>query len=143
EAEPCLERAEAALAIATEQVIPFFGAHGMLLGGWALAKQGRTAEGLARLRSGIDAYRAIGAKIELIHWLALLVEICRETGRIEEGLSTLREAVAVAEETGICCFEPELYRLKGELSLGSDGGQSQTCFHRAMEIARAQGAKSF
>ena len=143
EAEPCHERAEAALTIANEQVIPFFGAHGMVLGGWALAKQGRTEEGLARLRSGIDAYRAIGAKIEEIHWLALLVEICRETGRTEEALSTLRQAFAVTEETGIRCFEAELYRLEGELRLRLDDEQSQACFHHALEIARAQGAKSF
>src|SRR5262249_27483184 len=90
EAELCQARAEAALAIASEQVIPFFGAHGMVLGGWALTKKGRTTEGLARLRSGIDAYRGIGAKIEQIHWLALLAQACGETGRIEEGLFTLR-----------------------------------------------------
>src|SRR5262249_24736291 len=143
EAAPCLERAEAALTIASDQVIPFFAAHGMVLGGWALAKKGQTEEGLARLRSGIDAYRAIDAKIEEIHWLALLAETCRDTGLIEEGLSALREALAVAEQTGIRCFDPELHRLKGELRFGSEDEQSQACFHRAMEIARAQDAKSF
>jgi predicted ATPase len=143
EAELCQENAEAALAIGTEQVIPFFAAHGMVLGGWALAKLGQTEEGLARLRAGIDAYRAIGAKIEEIHWLALLVEICRETGRIEEALSTLREAFAVTEQTGIRCFEAELHRLEGELRLRVDDKQSQACFHRALGIARAQNAKSF
>jgi predicted ATPase len=143
EAELCRERAEAALAIATDQVIPFFGAHGMVLGGWALVKQGRTEEGLARLRAGIDAYRAIGAKIEELHWLAVLAEGCRETGRIEEGLSALREALGETEKTGIRCFEPELHRLEGELRLGLDDERSEACFDRAVAIARAQQAKSW
>src|SRR5438067_13824736 len=50
EAELCLERAEAALTVANEQVSPFFGAHGMVLGGWTVIKQGQTEEGFARLR---------------------------------------------------------------------------------------------
>ena len=55
EAAACHERAEAALTIANGAGSSGFGAPGMVLGGWALAKQERTEEGLARLRSGINA----------------------------------------------------------------------------------------
>ena len=143
EAELCRERAEAALTVANEQVIPFFGAHGMVLGGWAVIKQGQTEKGFARLRAGINAYHAIGAKIEEIHWLSLLADACHETGRIEEGLSILHEALGETEKTSIRYFEPELKRLEGELRRGHEDEQSEACFRRSIEIARAQQAKSF
>jgi predicted ATPase len=146
EARLCRERAEAALTIATEQVMPFFVAHGMVLGGWTLVKEGQSEEGLAKLRDGIGAYRAIGARIEHPHWLALSADACRETGRIEEGLSILNEALSEVEETNIRCYEAELKRIEGELLLapgGSDEIRAAASFREALAIARAQQAKSF
>jgi tetratricopeptide (TPR) repeat protein len=57
EAALCLERAEAVLALATEQAFPLPAVYAMVHSGWVLVKRGRAEEGLARLRSGIDAYR--------------------------------------------------------------------------------------
>jgi hypothetical protein len=45
--------------------------------------------------------------------------------------------------TGIRYHEAELHRLEGEWSVGYDEQQSEGCFRRAIEIARAQQAKSF
>lgn len=58
------DAAETGLAVATEQILPFFAAHAMVLRGWALVEQGQCEEGIARLREGIDAYRATGANLE-------------------------------------------------------------------------------
>jgi predicted ATPase len=68
-------------------MIPFFGAHGMVLRGWALAKQGQADDGVARLRDGIAAYRATGADLESSHWLGLLAEACGDAHPPEEGLT--------------------------------------------------------
>jgi predicted ATPase len=142
EAGQTLEAAKADLALTTEQIIPFFAAQGMVLRGWALVEQGRCDEGTAGLRAGIDAYRATGANLETSQWLALLAEACGRVGRTDEALAIVREALAGIESSGIRYHEAELHRLEGELSLGRDDERSAACFCRAIEIARAQQAKS-
>src|SRR5262249_26345375 len=47
-----LERAAATLALATEQVLPYYVARALVFSGWALVKEGNGGEGLARLRAG-------------------------------------------------------------------------------------------
>ena len=146
EARPCLERAEATLTLATEQVLPFYVARAEVLVGWARVKTDEAKEGLPRLRAGLDGYRAIGAKFEMPHWLALLAEACLAAGRIEEGLSAVREALAEVEETAARCYEAELNRLRGELQLAAeepDESRAEYSFRKAIGIAGAQGAKSF
>jgi hypothetical protein len=49
--------------------------------------------------------------------LCLLAEACKNTGRLDDALSALREALAAADEHEIRAFEAEIYRLKGELLL--------------------------
>jgi predicted ATPase len=146
EATPCLERAAAAMALATEQVRAFSAGHAMVAGGWALVRQGRVEEGLSRLRSGIEAHRAMTARIWPLRSLGLLAEVCLETGQIEEGRSAVRQALAEAEETAIPFYGAELRRLEGELLLASEEPDEQgaeASFCTAIAIAREQGAKSF
>jgi len=66
-------------------------------------------------------------------------------GQVEEGLNVLAEALNVADKTGERFYEAELYRLKGELLLKSEIqrlAEAETCFHKAIDIARRQSAKS-
>jgi predicted ATPase len=132
--------AEAALALATEQIIPFFAAHATVLRGWALVEQGQPQEGITDLRTGVDAYHATGANLESPHWLALLAEACGKVGRTDEAQAVLREARSLVARTGIRYHEAELHRLEGEWLVGCDEQQSEVCFRRAMDIARAQHA---
>ena len=115
----CRERAEAALALATEQVLPYWAAYAIVLSGWALVEEGQEEDGLVRLRAGIDANRATGAKVRGPQWLALVAESCFAAGRMEEGLSAVREALAETEETAARYYDAELNRLEGELLLAS------------------------
>ena len=141
----CLERAEAALALATEQMLPFWAAFAMTLSGWALVKTGQAAKGLDQLRAGLDAGLAIGHRTKEPDWLALFAEASLGTGRIEEGLSAVRKGLAETEETGARYSEAELNRLEGELLLASkepDQKRAEDSFRKAIAVARAQGAKS-
>ena len=76
----------------------------------------------------------------------------------------LAEALAMVDKTGERCYEAELYRLKGELTLQQSRSpesrsppspslqpptpdpqaeaEAEACFHKAIEIARQQQAKS-
>jgi predicted ATPase len=141
-----LERAEAALALATEQMLPHFAMHAALCSGSALVKKGCAEKGLARLRAALDADPAIGTRLANSFWLAFLAEACLDTGQIEEGLSALREAIVGTEEIVARPWEAELHRLEGELLLVSaepDERRAESSFRNAIAIARARQAKSW
>jgi len=68
------------------------------------------------------------------------------TGKYVEALATIEGALTLAASTGQHFFDSSLYHLKGELLLATSGGgaqESEALFRRAIEIARAQGAKIF
>jgi hypothetical protein len=52
-------------------------------------------------------------------WLKLLAAARLAAGRIEKGLSAVREAVAVVDETAARLYEAELNGLEGDLLLAS------------------------
>ena len=98
--------------------------------------------------------QATGAALNMPLNLAWLAEGYGKTGQAEEGLTLLAEALGLVQKTGERRWEAELYRLKGELtlqaSLKSFQGPSpvprekkrKSVFHRAIEIAQRQQAKS-
>jgi predicted ATPase len=139
------ERAEASIIVATEQGFPVWMAWGSLLGGWALAYQGKAKEGIAQINQGIMAWRATGAENLRPYYLALLTEAHGIMGQPEAGLTVLAEALMVVDTTGARFYEPELYRLKGALLLQQSSDNSmaaESCFHQAIAIAQNQQAKS-
>jgi class 3 adenylate cyclase/predicted ATPase len=142
----CLERAEADLALSSEQVLPFYAAHAMALAGRALVEEGQAEVGFSRLRAGVDGHRAMGVRLWPLRSLALIAEACLAAGRIAEGLSAVREALAETEETGARFYEAELNRLQGELVLAAkepDERGAEASFRKALDIARRQQATSW
>jgi predicted ATPase len=140
------EHAEAAISLATEQGFPFWRAFGAILQGWALAHQGQTQEGLEQIQQGLTAWRATGAEQARSYFLALLAEAYGTMAQPEAGLTVLAEALTLVGEAGERCFEPEIYRLKGELLLQRSADyhvEAQACFQQAIAVARRQQAKSW
>ena len=67
-------------------------------------------------------------------------------GQPETGLTMLTEALALVDTTGERWYEPELYRLKGELLLQQNSDnhtEAASCFQQALAIARRQQARSW
>jgi predicted ATPase len=62
-------------------------------------------------------------------------------------LGCVAEALVVIESTGEGYHEAEIHRLQGELLLMQGGAaaaaSAEACFHRALAVARRQGAKSY
>jgi predicted ATPase len=141
--------ADTSIALCTEQGFPLWLAWGTIMRGWALAEQGQKEEGIAQIRQGLAAHRAMGAELTRPHFLALLAEVYGKVGQAEVGLTLLTEALAAIDKNGERYYEAELYRLRGELTLKSNvqGTRSKVeeaeeCFWKAIEIARRQRAKS-
>ena len=139
------ERAEAAISLATEQGFPLWRASGSLLRGWALAHQGQARKGIEQIRQGLMAFRATGSELLRPYFLALLAEAYGTMGQPAAGLTVLAEALTLADKTGERWYEPELHRLKGALLLQQSAdhhAEAQACFQHALEVARAQQARS-
>jgi predicted ATPase len=139
------ETAESLIALCAEHEFPDWLAMATSLRGWAMAEQGHNEEGIAQIYEGLAAYRALGAELYRPYSLTLLAEACMEMGRLDDGLNALTEALAAADEHENRIHEPEIHRLKGELRLKQDDSntaEAQSCFERAIEIARKQSAKS-
>ncbi len=144
------EQADEMITLCREQGFAYNLAMGILLRGWAVAEQGHSAEGIEQMGNSQAALREMGAKIGQSASLARLADAYGKAGQIVEGLSALAEALAVIEKTGERFYEAELYRIKGTLtlqskvqSLKSKVQEAKECFHKAIEIARRQQAKSF
>jgi adenylate cyclase len=144
--EPAVVR-EQALALttfATEHALPFWQALGRIFRGWALTGSGQLEEGLAELRSGLDAYRATCGRLYLPYALALLADACRQMGQRAAGLEALAEAQAVIRATGVRGFEARAHRIQGRLLLlgaEPDAAGAENSFREAIGIARRQGAR--
>jgi predicted ATPase/class 3 adenylate cyclase len=146
EAQRVQEQAEAAIALAREQGFTRWLAVGMGWRGWALAEQGAVQDGLAQLRQA----PTVGLSQQPLR----LAEVYGKAGQPEQGLQVLAETLAAVSSNGERRFEAELYRLRGELllmqSTGTSGShmaqaevEAETCFRRAIEVARLQRAKAF
>jgi predicted ATPase len=139
------EQAGADMALSREQGFAFFLAHGTIFRGWALAAQGQRTEGITQMHQGLDALRTRGVGVLLPRIHTLLAEAYGESGQAKEGLRLLAEALATADHQGMHLWEPELYRVKGELLLRQpvpDAPEAERCFRQALDSARRQEAKS-
>jgi predicted ATPase len=160
------DRAEAAIALSTDQGFPQWLAMAIVFRGKALAEQGQEEAGIAQICQGLATQQAIGMGVTRPYYLALLAEAYGQTGQGEEGLAALTEALTRVDKTGERQAEAEIYRLKGELALqqsreqgtGKRGQQNETdprpltpdpqgeaeaCFLKAIAIAQKQQAKSW
>jgi predicted ATPase len=141
-----IEQAEELFRLSTEHGVALFRAWGIFHQGWNLAEQGEHDAAIARLLEGIADAQATGS--ELGHPVAFwcLADVYRRAGRVDEALERIAEALAIAERTEDRVHEPEIHRSMGELLLERDPDsvkEAETCFRRAIEVARRQEARSW
>jgi predicted ATPase len=93
--------------------------------GWLLAADGRAAEGLAQMRDGVTALRDAGMELRIPGYLALMADVNEKIGQPAQGLAAVSQALDRGEERRQPCWDAELYRLKGALSLQTETGPGQ------------------
>jgi predicted ATPase len=139
------EQAEAAVTLSTEQDFPHWAARGTSARGWALAMQGRGAEGMTQVRQGLAAWRATGAVLNVPYYCTVLAEVADHLGHTADGLQALAEAHTLVEQHEERWWEAEIARLRGVLLLrqpGTSPAEAETWLQRALDTARRQEAKS-
>ncbi len=156
EAEVTHERAVAGIALAQQCGFPDWEMIGTIFRDWAAAAQSHNEAPVEQLQKMIAAWCATGAELLRPYLLGLLAEQYGKIGRIEKGLALLDEALAVVNTSAERFSEAELYRLRGELLLVRDtnrlsaqtspprlNSEAESCFQKALFVARQQGAKSW
>jgi predicted ATPase len=99
------------------------------------------------VRGAIRAAERTGQRAFLPEWLGIMAEGLAESGRWDDALQTLDDAIALAERTDERGFSAELWRLRAgveaKLDPGANSTGSEAALRRAMEIARTQGSIMF
>ncbi len=77
-------------------------------------------------------------------YAAMLAEVYRKEQRIPEALEALESGLAVVRSTDAHLWEPELYRLRGEIGLlaGETETDAEAWLQRSLQVARGQQARS-
>ncbi|MGD9316397.1 MAG: AAA family ATPase, partial [Anaerolineae bacterium] len=136
--------ADELVRIANDKGMPTWLGMGTRCQGEVLAMLGQVREGMVHIRQGIAADQSMDVGIYVSGALCALAEVQATSGQSEQGLTTLAEALALVEETDERYYEAELCRLKGELLLATgDEAEAEASFHKAIEVARRQQAKSW
>jgi predicted ATPase len=132
-----------AVSVGNEHGFPTISGTGLILQGWALARRGSNGAAAESIHNGI---RVAGLLSYKPIFLGLLAEALALTDKIEEGLTVLSEALAIAEASGVRGNDAELHRLRGDLlnRLPSpDWAEIEDAYRRALNIAREQGTCGF
>jgi predicted ATPase len=143
EFKEALERAEAAITLASKHGMPQWLGMGMMSRGFALAGLGEHARGIDELCAGFASWSSVGARLSNSQWLGFTAAVHAGAQQYEMALATLDTAVAAIAETGESYFRPELERIRGTilLRLGARD-QAEARLRSAVDLARSQGAKS-
>jgi predicted ATPase len=94
------------------------------------------------MQQGLLDYSKTGIALYRIWYLILLAEAYGRHHQHRAGLEALKEAIAIRRPF----FEPELYRLTGDLLLmqsWDNQGEAAAYFDHALNLARQQAAKSW
>jgi predicted ATPase len=118
----------------------------MLTRGALFAMTGKPADGVALITSGVAAFRSTGSTWFAPANFSFLAAAYAELGRFDDAARCVGEAMTTIEATKEKWYEAEVNRLAGEIALRSpqpDAAKAQAYFERALEVARAQKAKSW
>jgi predicted ATPase len=112
--------------------------------GWVLAERGEPERGVAMILESLATREAIGARVFETLSYGMLIETYIRAGRPADALEAVAKGLDFAESTGERFYEAELHRLGGDVhSMARCREDAERSFERAIDVARAQVARSF
>ena len=100
--------------------------------------------GLARLRQGLETFKASGAELRLPFYHGLLAEACAQAGQLGEALANISSGFAFQAKNGEVWAAAELHRIHGDLLLlNGNRPQAEANYRRSLETARLAGRPRF
>jgi predicted ATPase len=118
----------------------------MSVQGCLFVLNGKAADAVNMITSGIGAFRSTGATLWMPWYLSHLARANVEIGRFDDACRCIGQAMAAVEETKERWCEAEVNRIAGEIALRHpelDAAKAEDCFERALAVSRQQQAKSW
>ena len=138
------ERATDVIALAETQGFPLWLGVGRTFHAAARVRTGDFGA-LPEIMGGLAFAAETGNQNGAPAFFALLAEAQQAAGQLAEAQGTVATGLAIAAQTGQYHFDADLHRLDGDLLLATGGPADEAAarYHRALAIAREQGARSF
>jgi class 3 adenylate cyclase len=132
------------IEVADKYLLPLWLAHGAMGLGIDLIRGGNSKEGLEQLTAGEARFARMGWRLMLIEYGSYRVRALHQDGHTSAAFAELAKLFDAVEETNERYYEPELWRLRGTLSLvARQEKAAETSIRKAIEVAERQGSKSF
>jgi tetratricopeptide (TPR) repeat protein len=133
---------DTAIAMGRERDLPMIVMFCRLAEGAIISSAGEPERAVPQIQGALAGLKGVGyAGGGGINHHAL-AEALRAAGRLDEALGVINDALADCLSRSERGFEAELHRLMGEVLLDTgDATEAEACFHRALEVARAQNAR--
>jgi predicted ATPase len=137
-------RAEDAVTVCRKHGFTYYLSMAEILAGWAMALEGDAEPGLARLRQGLETFKASGAELRLPFYHGLLAEASAQAGELGEALANISSGFAFQAKNGEVWAAAELHRIHGDLLLlKGNRPQAEANYRRSLDAARLAGARGF
>jgi len=143
--ESAAEQADELIAFAKAHQFPEYIAKAEAFKAWAMAKCGKTEEGVSILRDCIALYDTIGTDEDPPVWLEMLADVYVDIEEYRAGLDAIDQAFRHTEQSGLRFWDAELHRRRGELFWLMGAAhltEAHESFNKAIQISDEQGAKS-
>lgn len=118
-----------------------------LLQGKVMVARGEEEQGVALLKSAIEASDRNGWTLSYPEFLCSLATGLAAIGQRDEAMTAIDKGFSLIKEDRERWYQPELIRTKGELLLDGSGSESISaaaeCFTEAIDLSRVQGALSW
>jgi len=133
------------ISLSSDQEFPFWSAFGTIMRGWSVVETEKIESGSAQILKGLKDLETIGSACGKSYWLGLLADVCGTLGMYKEGIEVIDEALEFVEISGEHWTEADLYRIRGELTIGISSDnyeESESYFRKALLVAESLGARS-
>jgi tetratricopeptide (TPR) repeat protein len=118
---------------------------GMPLLGWGMAQRGEINEGIQVIKQALDMMHGMGASILRNYFLGMLADASVKLGQLDEAVEVIDEALVRIETSVDRFYEPEIYRIKGELLWTMDDAQdeAEVFVQRAIDTSKERNVRWF
>ena len=150
------EFAEKAIKSCIEYSIPLYLEPARTVYGWAIAKQGRCAEGVVCIRAALESFKSAGNRLGIGAFMGFLAEALLSAGLREEAIAAVDEGLSLVPQERVNLSY--LWWVRGTLFLNDLDGESpaqsfqvdkagfeeaESSFRKAVSIASNIGAKCY
>ena len=141
-----LRAAEALLRFSKAHDIALYAIYGEMFSSWARGRLFDPEAGANQLRQAVEDYLAQDNKNGAPMFYGLIADLEAVMGRADSALSSIDQALALAEETGERLSDSAILRRRGEILLTRnprDPASAAEAFQSAIAVAKKQRARSY